>query len=67
MLQVDIKGKEGVVHRIWTVQSMKDVLDTRKPPEKIEVEESQETPRPAGPKALGRQAWPLFKPSGAPL
>ena len=30
MLQVDIKGKEGVVHRIWTVQSMKDVLDRGK-------------------------------------
>ena len=27
MLQVDIKGKEGVVHKIWTVQSTKDVLD----------------------------------------
>jgi len=31
---------------------------TRKPPEKIEVERSQESPRPA---------WPLFNPSGAPL
>ena len=30
MLQVDIKGKEGVVHRIWMVQSMKDVLDRSK-------------------------------------
>ena len=30
MLQVDIKGKEGVVHGIWTVQSMKDVLDRSK-------------------------------------
>ena len=30
MLQVDIKGKEGVVHRIWTVQSMQDVLDRSK-------------------------------------
>ena len=27
MLQVDIKGKEGVVHGIWMVQSMQDVLD----------------------------------------
>ena len=40
---------------------------TRKQLEKIEVERSQESPRPAGPKALGRPAWPLFKPSGAPL
>ena len=53
MLQVDIKGKEEVAHRIWMVQSMKDVLAeanncTSKPPEKIEVEESQKCPRPAG-------------------
>jgi len=40
---------------------------TRKPLEKIEVEESQETPRLAGPKALGWPAWPLFKPSGDAL
>ena len=26
MLQVDNKDKEGVVHRLWTVQSIKDVL-----------------------------------------
>ena len=30
MLQVDIKGKEGVVHGIWMVQSTKDVLDRSK-------------------------------------
>ena len=40
---------------------------TRKPPEKDEVEEGQEHPKPAGPMALGRPAWPLFKPSGALL
>jgi len=40
---------------------------TRKPPEKIEVEKSQKHPRQAGPKALGRPAWPLFKSSGALL
>ena len=39
----------------------------RKPPEKDELKEGQECPRPAGPKALGRPAWPLFNPSGAPL
>ena len=27
MLQVDIKGKEGVVNGIWTVQNTKDELD----------------------------------------
>ena len=27
MFQVDNKGKEGVVHGFWTVQSIKDVLD----------------------------------------
>jgi hypothetical protein len=30
MLQVDIKGKEGVVHMIWAVQSIQDVLDRSK-------------------------------------
>ena len=30
ILQVDIKDKEGVVHRFWTVQSIKDVLDRGK-------------------------------------
>ena len=30
MLQVDNKDKEGVVHRFWTVQSIKDVLDRGK-------------------------------------
>jgi len=40
---------------------------TTKPPEKIEVEKREKHPRPAGPKALGRPAWPLFMPSGAPL
>ena len=40
---------------------------TRKSPEKDEVEEGQEHPRPAGPMTLGRPAWPLFMPSGAPL
>ena len=39
----------------------------RKSPEKDEVKEGQWHPRPAGPMALGRPAWPLFKPPGAPL
>ena len=39
----------------------------KKSPEKDEVEEGQEHPRPAGPMALGRPAWPLFMPSGAPV
>ena len=30
MLQVDIKGKEGVVHMIWVVQSIQDELDRNK-------------------------------------
>ena len=30
MLQVDNKDKEGVVHRYWMVQSIKDVLDRGK-------------------------------------
>ena len=30
MLQVDNKDKKGVVHGIWTVQSIKDVLDRGK-------------------------------------
>ena len=30
MLQVDNKDKEGVMHRFWMVQSIKDVLDRGK-------------------------------------
>ena len=56
MLQVGIKGKEGVVHGLtgfgrckapkmyWTEANN----CTRKSLEKIKMEESQETPRPAG-------------------
>ena len=40
---------------------------TRKSPEKDEVEEGQEHPRLAGPMALGRPVWPLFKSPGAPF
>ena len=53
ILQMDNKDKEGVVHGFWMVQSIKDVPDrgrncTRKSPEKDEVEEGQNYPRPAG-------------------
>ena len=72
-MQVDIKGKKKewftgfgrckACKMYWTEANN----CTRKPPEKNEVKEGQKCPRPAGPKALGRPAWPLFMPSGAPL
>ena len=53
MLQVDIKGKEGVVHMIGWCKAYKMYWTepnncTTKPPEKIEVEKREKHPRPAG-------------------